>query len=66
MKKQWHKPELVVLVRHRPDEAVLQFCKVDGYQSAQGGTFGDCFLTEDFDGQDLFCVASPCLDPVIT
>ncbi len=25
----WHKPELVVLVRGRPEEAVLQMCKAE-------------------------------------
>jgi hypothetical protein len=66
MKKQWHKPELVVLVRHRPDEAVLQFCKVDGFQMAQGGLFGDCYQLEYFDGEQLYCIAGPCLDPILT
>jgi len=27
MKKQWKKPELLVLVRTRPEEAVLSSCK---------------------------------------
>jgi hypothetical protein len=27
-KKQWQKPELVVLVRNKPQEAVLSTCKV--------------------------------------
>jgi hypothetical protein len=26
---EWHKPELVVLVRSRPEEAVLQMCKAE-------------------------------------
>ena len=26
-KTEWHKPELVVLVRSRPEEAVLRACK---------------------------------------
>ena len=26
-KKQWHKPALIVLVRHKPEEAVLLACK---------------------------------------
>jgi hypothetical protein len=33
MKKIWKKPELVVLVRSRPEESVLGFCKT-------GGAFG--------------------------
>jgi hypothetical protein len=27
-KKKWHKPELVVLVRNKPEEAVLGGCKL--------------------------------------
>jgi len=30
MKKQWEKPELVVLVRSNPEETVLTACKVTG------------------------------------
>lgn len=29
-KKSWHKPELTVLVRSRPEEAVLATCKTTG------------------------------------
>ena len=28
-KKQWQKPALIVLVRRKPEEAVLEGCKVD-------------------------------------
>lgn len=27
MKKQWQKPELIVLVRSKPEEAILTVCK---------------------------------------
>lgn len=30
MKKSWKKPELIVLVRSRPEESVLGFCKTGG------------------------------------
>jgi len=30
VKKLWEKPELVVLVRARPEESVLQACKIPG------------------------------------
>jgi hypothetical protein len=29
-KRTWQKPELIVLVRNRPEEAVLESCKGDG------------------------------------
>ena len=29
-KKAWVKPELIVLVRKKPEEAVLTFCKTSG------------------------------------
>jgi hypothetical protein len=35
-KKQWHQPELIVLVRGRPEEAVLTGCR------AGPGTGGSC------------------------
>ena len=34
MKKEWQKPELIVLVRSKPEEAVLAACK------AWGGPWG--------------------------
>jgi len=33
MKKRWVKPQLVVLVRGKPEESVLQACKTVGYES---------------------------------
>jgi hypothetical protein len=36
-KKDWKKPELIVLVRSKPEEAVLAFCKnVSGYARTNG------------------------------
>jgi len=35
-KKQWHKPALIVLVRHKPEEAVLQVCKYREDQAHNG------------------------------
>jgi hypothetical protein len=37
-KKQWSKPALVVLVRSKPEEAVLQACKTSG----SGANGRDC------------------------
>lgn len=39
--KQWQKPELIVLVRSRPEEAVLDSCKMglarsEGYNNGKG------------------------------
>jgi hypothetical protein len=36
-KRTWQKPELIVLVRSNPEEAVLSYCKFDG---ATGGRAG--------------------------
>jgi len=42
--KQWQKPQLIVLVRNRPEEAILTFCKGDSSgtdsQSANLGCWG--------------------------
>ncbi|MBN2317497.1 MAG: hypothetical protein JXR49_00375 [Acidobacteria bacterium] len=37
-KKKWEKPQLIVLVRSRPEEAVLLACKGGGQQSAVAKT----------------------------
>ncbi len=33
MKKEWEKPKLVVLVRGKPEEAVLGWCKLETFLS---------------------------------
>jgi len=33
-KRPWHKPQILILARHRPEEAVLTSCK--GFNSASG------------------------------
>ena len=33
MKKRWVKPQLVVLVRGKPEESVLIACKTEGWES---------------------------------
>lgn len=43
-KAPWETPELVVLVRSRPEEAVLSFCKNPGYAGG-GPTKSNCKLT---------------------
>jgi hypothetical protein len=42
-KKQWTKPELIVLVRSKPEEAVLSACK-GGYSGTPAGDDGHCYL----------------------
>jgi hypothetical protein len=37
-KKQWHQPELVVLVRGTPEEAVLVYCKAGPLDGGTGGS----------------------------
>jgi len=36
-KKQWQTPQLTVLVRSRPEEAVLAACKYAGMSGSTGG-----------------------------
>ena len=45
MKKPWKKPELVVLVRGTPEEAVLRACK--GAQGTNSGYGPDSYLYND-------------------
>ena len=51
MEKEWSRPELIVLVRDKPEEAVLQTCKGGStgdpnntftYCLYGGGGMGDC------------------------
>ena len=41
-KKEWHKPELIVLVRSKPEEAVLAACKWYTPFSGPGSYAGQC------------------------
>lgn len=41
-KKAWAKPELIVLVRGKPEEAVLNACKGDGPPTSSGQGWGMC------------------------
>ena len=42
MKKPWMKPELVVLLRQRAEEAVLQACKTEDAGSGPSQTWKNC------------------------
>jgi hypothetical protein len=41
-RKQWQKPELIVLVRSKPEEAVLSTCKVKHNPLGPNKTANDC------------------------
>lgn len=41
-RKKWKKPELIVLVRGEPDEAILQTCKRSGVYTGPVSNFGAC------------------------
>lgn len=58
MKKSWNKPELTVLVRTRPEEAVLETCKINGYPKPASSTDSNtsCFV--------LVPPCGPCRDEV--
>ena len=44
-KKKWQNPELIVLVRGKPEEAVLTACK-GGMSAGWGTTDTDCSYTD--------------------
>jgi hypothetical protein len=41
-RKEWRKPELVVLVRSNPEESVLGYCKFFGPQKTWSATYYFC------------------------
>jgi hypothetical protein len=57
MKKTWQKPQLIVLVRSKPEEAVLQFCKNAG---ANAG------LSAGPSASHLLCMSVPPISPGLT
>jgi len=46
MKKVWEKPELVVLVRGKPEESVLASCKGGGVIAAVITGKGSCYVLD--------------------
>jgi hypothetical protein len=42
MKKKWEKPSLQVIVRHKPEEAVLSGCKTNTIVTGAGKAAGGC------------------------
>ncbi len=43
-KSEWKMPELIVLVRHKPEEAVLTACKVMVVGGGNQSTNNDCHM----------------------
>ena len=56
-KKTWIEPELIVIVRNKPEEAVLAKCKDGTTGSSWGNVFSACMNHET-----SYC--SACLNPV--
>jgi hypothetical protein len=46
-KKEWRKPELIVMVRSTPEEAVLGGCKFFGPEKTYNGTYYFCSHYEE-------------------
>lgn len=46
MSKPWIRPQLLILIRGRAEEAVLRPCKGDGATSAPDSSYGACFSGE--------------------
>ncbi len=42
LKKEWTEPELIVLVRNKPEEAVLEFCKTASWAPSPDVVFSNC------------------------
>lgn len=40
---EWRRPELIVLVRGKPEEAVLTACKTSGILGDPNNAFGYCY-----------------------
>ncbi|MBU0493047.1 MAG: hypothetical protein KKB13_14470 [Chloroflexi bacterium] len=58
-KKQWQKPELIVLVRGKPEEAVLATCKIDWIFAEPGNFYINC-------RGDLEIPCNPCTDIAVS
>jgi hypothetical protein len=52
--KTWQKPLLIVLVRSKPEEAILVICKAEGLDLDQATTASGCGFD---DGQCTDCMA---------
>jgi hypothetical protein len=49
--KMWEKPKLIILVRGKPEEAILVFCKSAALSGASPGTFDfECDVANGCEG----------------
>ncbi len=46
-RRPWSKPELIVLVRNKPEEAVLSTCKLGGSPDGPSSTQFTCYYRVD-------------------
>ena len=69
MKKIWEKPNLVVLIRSRPEESVLTHCKVGGsgleggHTKVDGCHNGICDSNCDNPSATYTCIGGTCSGP---
>ena len=52
MKKQWEEPKLIILVRSRPEEAILSNCKGTELKGEPWNDVGNCY---EYTGTCLAC-----------
>jgi hypothetical protein len=56
--KEWTEPELIVLVRSKPEEAVLGACKTDSETGGNANLFSGCWCPDPLYGTCDWCSAS--------
>jgi len=61
--KAWSKPELTVLVRSRPEEAVLNGCKMETANDGPGGGVATC---HEWNPKQEKCGESSCLEIAVS
>ena len=57
-RKQWQKPELIVLVRSKPEEAVLQACKQQAHALNHGSAGYKTWCTFNQNGGCAGCLST--------
>lgn len=58
-KKEWREPELIVLARNNPEEAVLIGCKAWSGENSKGGGYGNVNKWCIYDSEGS-CYATKC------
>jgi hypothetical protein len=56
-KKEWSEPELIVLVRSKPEEAVLSVCKTEAILTGDAGLYDGCMRDHATDAVCYSCQA---------